>query len=388
MAIFGPQEMMSRKQFYHLFCSKYIYAGERKGALNDQPWNAQIMYEILHKMFPQNILVPDDIEAITQIVGMWEPEGVYFHCHENEPLAEPVLRAISPYISEAAYLRYAIKMPGMMDTVAEFYKHCCCTRGVTPERVPLKDLHAAYTTWCAMNILEPYSKSVFVKRSKALGYVYRKGYVDKKHGIQYMLVALDRSKVGEVIEEQSQQEAAEEREVQESIPGFNSGGTPEVGEDDVVQRPQEATRKALTGGNGIVEQVSGGNEPVSFPNIAADEDPEDGGDGSTADPSEALRGAGIDGIPDGEAECDDNSAGSESGSSEEGAGDQPATQLDTISRVNKLPLQLRRAFKELKMTYRVTSGNVTDEDVVAAITAIGLKADEYTVGLFFDYAAI
>ena len=177
--IFTEQEQLSRRQFHELFCTRYLYTGKRKGALNEDSWNSDILYDILRNVYSGNVLTPQDIEAILHVGGMFDADGnLFFHYREETPIIKEILYAMSPFITNAAFIRCKQKLSSdTTDSVAAFVVRCCTNPYQGNEKILVKDLFDYYTNWCALNGELASSKKVFSRRLSEIGFRIKKGYL-------------------------------------------------------------------------------------------------------------------------------------------------------------------------------------------------------------------
>ena len=372
MAVFEQKEVLARQQFHSLFCADKLYSGVEQDAVNDQPWNEQIMWEILTRIYPANPLTPADISTIMQLCGMYREQGLYFH-YRDEQMPKFLIAALSPYITNKAFVKYSQEVQGTVDTVKMFLKACCCNPKIKAIRVSTKDFYDIYSTWCVANMLVPMGKIVFAKYLKRIGYKITKGYVKGKCGVAFVMVAIDMERVNQFYERPAQEQERTEKEELHSED--DSWREAQSRAEDVLERQEEASREADDGSD--VRYGTGDDQDVRKDTRTGTPDI---GDRGTGDQDIGASGDGV---------ADD--AGSSADQTDaEGTGHEPVAESvravnPTLERVNKLPMALRRMFKELKMTYRVSPEHFNFDDFDVAVNNLGMKCDDYLRDLFQDY---
>lgn len=367
--VFNVLEMRSRHQFHELFCTKYLYTGARGQALNDTPWNATILNDIVQTLYPGNVLTPNDIEAILNVGGFYDNTAeLYFHYHDNTPLTRDILSAISPYITQEAYVLSMQKLLGNVDNSGEiFIKLCCMRLNKKPIRVPAKELYTLYQEWCTINGLFVLSKRAFNSTLINMGIKRGKGYVDGSSGIDFFMVRLSME---------------EEDWHVESPPKKASEQKGEDGEKslrDVARRREKICGPVIQYEESSVPSAEGGKNTSTG---STGVDVVDGTTGRTASADDTASPSN----PDNE---DDFDWGAEDGNGEDTttfingtATDADPARLSTpgekveipeqLSQFNKLPLDVRQFCKMMKITYKVAPEHFTQQDFTQAYKLSGL----------------
>ncbi|MEG1543041.1 MAG: hypothetical protein RR382_00760 [Tannerellaceae bacterium] len=375
--IFNEEEMASRRQFHELFCTKFLYTGDKKGAINEDPWNNIVINDILHVLHDNNILTPQDIETMMQMGGMYDHNHeAYFHYHRETPIIQEILASISPFISQAAFVKFKQLLNGRStDSVTEFIQRCCNDQKAEMSGVTTVELYELYSTWCTLNRMPISPRHVLYTRVKSLGFKHKKGYLNGACGVTYFMIKFNREEVTKIA--QSEGEASEEGQDADSRQSLrdvtrtgttvrkkaNQGKTPDVLQDEVRQ-----DTPAGSGGDFAEHATDGTASGEADRNDANDDGigrPVDTDtESSTSDIPEPRDFAPTEAHPEG-------------------------TDADIQTRVKKLPMELRQSFKLLKATYRVSPEHFTEEDFKQAIDLVdvsGLQEEQTLYGLFLEYA--
>lgn len=363
--LFSPEENAARRKFHELFCTKYLHTGTKKGALNADSWNANILWDILRHVQGQTILTPDDIETILQIGGMYDQAGeLYFHFSEQTPMSKTILSAISPYISTNAFVRGNQELQGrVMNSVASFYKACCCNLEVSSEKRYCNDVYDAYREWCTINGLLVLSNRTFSKKMRECGCPPKKGYLDKKCGVMYYQIRLDVKEVTNIVKQTGTSQTNEEK-------GDSDNGR---AKDQIVAEASNRTEEEVyTEAEDIITgSLRGFDDDVqNDAELTADEygDPEDAdedGDPRDADSFDE------DGFDWGTGEYSTAVDRPVSGGGQNGS--------------KGLKPEIKRVFRQLKITYRVAPEHFTREDFNKALQDEGILPADEIFGEFLKY---
>jgi len=375
--IFNEEEMSSRRQFHELFCTKFLYTGDKKGAINEDSWNNIVINDILHVLYDSNVLTPQDIETMMQLGGMYDNNHeAYFHYHRETPIFQEILSAISPFITQAAFVRFKQLLNGRStDSVAEFLQRCCNDPNVAFSGVTTVELYELYRTWCALNRMPVSPRHILYARVKALGFKHKKGYLNGACGVTYFMVKLNREEVTNIVQSQGAQE--EEEQGTDSEQSFRN-----------VSRARTAVREK------VIERKA--------PDVLQDEVRTDTPTGRGGN-SEEYATDGADGTIVDENNTTDNDGGRDNISIAEDTiiqlpkdrdqlfaeAHSEGTGTDIQARIKKLPMELRQCFKLLKATYRIAPEHFTEEDFKQAVGTVDvseLQEEQPLYDLFLEYA--
>ena len=358
--LFSPEENAARRKFHELFCTKYLYTGAKKGALNTDSWNANILWDILGSVYGQTILTPADIETMLQMGGMYDSSGeLYFHYSEQTPMSKTILHAISPYISTNAFIRGNQELQGRVsNSVASFYHACCCNLDIELQKRYCNDVYAAYQEWCTINGMLVMSSRTFSKKMRDCGCPPKKGYMDKKCGVMYYHIRLDEKEVNKIVQQtRTPEKFQEEDEFQ------NDAG---AGVASVTQTASRAEEKVAT----IKEEseifVAGHlrnfDDDGSNDEIVTEDGSESSADESTIDEDGFDWEAG-DYIPS----RDKSVTGGSKGSTKE------------------LSPELKHVFKQLKITYRISPEHFSRKEFNQALEDCGIAPTDEIFEEFIKY---
>lgn len=389
--IFTEQEQLSRRQFHEIFCTKYLYTGSKRGALNEDTWTADTLHDILHGIYSSNLLTPQDIEAILHLGGMFDADGnLFFHYRSDTPMIKEILYAMSPYITKRAYIECKQKMGGAdNNSVKNFVVRCCTNPDQGNEKVTLKDLYEHYSTWCALNFELTVSKKVFSRQLSEIGFRIKKGYIDGNSGVLYVVIKLDKEAVNTHVKSSRKAEEEKEYQLNGATTFRDDDGTGAKVLEDLVQAaarsvPEDEGREDIAASRGgsyfqHEEDVRSGAESGQSDqvggDISGDEDDFDWGatdesvdaeDGSDAATETAATRAGEIVIPVG-----------------------ITTKEEAEAFVKTLPYEIRMAFKQMKITYRISSDDMEMEEFEHIVRSLGITDINVSelFRLFLLYAA-
>lgn len=217
-----------------------------------------------------------------------------------------------------------------------------------------------------------------------LGYKQRKGYVNKRPGVGYVLISLDK----EVLKQDAQSRRSPKEEVEpksiESLRDDNGSGTEITPQ--TIQGAEESVPASKAPDELATEYISPDEEYV-----AVDEEDDDGI--FDDDDYDWENDDADDEVPDIAAtdyaveEVERQSVTASAGTVAESA----------QTRVMHLPMQLRQCFKLMKMTYRIAPEHFDREEfdlnVKNAISSLGTTGDPLNMGLeelytlFIEYSS-
>ena len=373
--IFPEKEQRARRQFHELFCTRYLYTGKKKGALNEDSWTADTLYDILRNFYNDTILTPQDIETMLHVGGMFDAEGkLFFHYREDTPIVQELLHAISPFITTQAFIRFKQRLGGTSaDSVAAFVVRCCTNPDQGNTKMLIRDLYDYYTAWCALNNEVATSKKVFNRRLSEIGFRIKKGYVNGRSGVLYITIKLDKEAAN--TSAKPKRTPAEEAELGCAAPLRNVDGTGAKVLEDLIKTsegslPEDEGRQdiaASSGGSYLQHETNVRNYEEVVQSDAADE---------------AV--AGYDDDFDWGASYDDGDDDSEDGFDSPakphptGAGEiiiplSVTTKEDAEAFVKTLPYNIRTAFKQMKVTYRISPDNFELAEFEPVVRTLGIK---------------
>ena len=368
--IFTEEEQRSRRQFHELFCTRFLHTGKKKGALNEDSWTADTLYDILRNAYDGNLLTPQDIEAILQVGGMYDADGnLFFHYREDTPMIKEILYAMSPFITTKAFIRCKQRLGGpTADSVAAFVVRCCTNPSQGNEKMLIRELYDYYTNWCALNDEMPTSKKVFNRRLSEIGFRIKKGYINGKSGVLYVIIRLDKEEANRNAKPQRAQTEEAFRELAAAVRDVDGTGA------KVLENLIEASARRLSedeGGQDAATSSRGsddeheadvrvGEEPGLPDEVAGydddfdwgatyddeDDDPEDGSD-APAKPAQARTGEIIVPIS-------------------------VTTKEEAEAFIKTLPYNVRSAFKQMKITYRISPDNFEMDEFEPAVRSLGI----------------
>lgn len=370
--IFTEQEQLSRRQFHELFCTKYLYTGKRKGALNEESWTADTLYDILRVVYTDNQLTPQDIEAILHVGGMFDADGnLFFHYRADTPIIKEILYAMSPFITNAAFIRCKQKLSSdTTDSVAAFVVRCCTNPEQGNEKILIKELYEYYTNWCVLNAELAVSKKVFSRRLSEIGFRIKKGYLNGNSGVLHVIIKLDKEAANTSAKPQrTQTEEKAELECATALRDVDGTGA------KVLEDLIKAATSSLPEDEGREDVTTGGRG--SNRKYAED----DGSDNATVSDGEEP-------AFDGSADEDDFDWGADDSDSEDGddaLGEVVAararevmipegitTKEEAEAFIKTLPYNIRTAFKQMKITYRISPDSVNMHEFELLVRSLGI----------------
>ena len=376
--IFNEEEMASRRQFHELFCTKFLYTGDKRGAINEDSWNNIVLSDILHTLHDKNLLTPQDIETMMQMGGMYDHNHeAYFHYQKDTPIFQEILSAISPFISQAAFVRFKQLLNGRStDSVAEFVQRCCNDTKSEMIGITTVELYELYCTWCTLNRMPVSPRHVLYARMKSLGFKHKKGYLKGACGVTYFMIPFNHEEVLKVA--QSEGETSEE----EGQDANSEQPLRDVARTGTTVRKKAVERKAS---DVLPNEVRQDDAASSGGDFAGDE--ANGPDGGEAGGNDADDdGSGRDDIP---STGDTNIQLPKDRDRLFAEAHSEGTEADIQTRIKKLPMELRQSFKLLKATYRIAPEHFTEEDFNEAINLAdvsGLQEEQTLYNLFLEYA--
>lgn len=385
---YSPEERAARRQFFQLFCGKYLYECDKADAICAEPWTAEIMYDILQNLYPDNILTPTDIQTIIFMSGMLPRtrDHLYFGYHWDNGVSKEIITAIGPYISDEAYIKLNHTLRGALSTSAEeFYEACCMNPKIPERKITLAEAYDMYIRWCAANLKGGITKKLFVKILNKKGHRTLKGYINGKCGVNYVTMSIDEGRVEQYAEPRREAFRRKKAQIQQAIQdeslvdGSHAEGTaPDAsGEKTPILSGTEehAVRTCPERGVAVTE---GGDRKVI-----------DGRGATSTAASASVQTNDIilaDGFTPIAFYPTDEDAGYNTPQATDNTspGDHPGSH-DIRWQVNHLPKEQRDAFKEMKITARALNATPDQTVFTQECEARGFASTKDLYELFIEY---
>lgn len=401
--IFNEQEMKSRRQFHEIFCTRFLTTCDKKDALHAESWNSNILYDILHSIYKDNILVPKDIETILHISGMLDRQGeIYFKYCEETPTLGVMVNAMSNFITTKAYVRLKQQIDATsLNSVEVFVRVCCSNYNIPTSKILAAELYEHYLVWCSVKDCLSLSRKAFHKCIAESGITSRKGYLNGNSGIRYYVVRLDMQEVYGIgkpegtSKEKDQKTSDGEQSIWDVDRTRNEIYAELISTEkrNVSQDEGREDSAASDGGdlseydeNDFIDQTT--DEIISCDDIIPSEDRSaDAKNSNIVQPksltdfnfSKIGSSAATESTKSGERSFADEDEGRASAGS--------AIEVDPPSlqdRLMDLPTEIRQNFKLMKITYRIASEHFTFEDFKEGV---GVTKDlDALYELFLEYA--
>lgn len=378
--LFEESELRARRQFHKLFAESYFITTLPAEAIHNTPWNAHVLDDILHRVWENNPLTPNDIEVILQAGGFYnDKHEVWFGWNKSTPMIESVLQAAAPYMDTRSYATMKVQVAGKVANSFEIFFQRIIVNPLPKARVPQADVYKLFLEYCDMHRLPVLGKRAFKQLMLRKGIHAGKGYVDRKQGVNFYVLACNMSK--EVWDakppspskKEGQEESytpeqlRDERRRRAQIPDEpfqeQTEGVPEAQERqgtstrDVGGAVEDDTPDAelITTDDTDDEDIWGENDD-SLP----DADTADAftADAFTANPVEPITDEGI------------------FGDSTDDPAEEPLTKETVVARIRALPKGVRRVFQTMKATYLINPEHFTYDDFTAMCAGVVPFADE------------
>ena len=386
--LFEEPELRARRQFHKLFAESYFITTLPAEAIHNTPWNAHVLDDILHRVWENNPLTPNDIEVILQAGGFYnDKHEVWFGWNKSTPMIESVLQAAAPYMDTRSYATMKVQVAGKIANSFEIFFQRIIVNPLPKARVPQADVYKLFLEYCDMHRLPVLGKRAFKQLMLRKGIHAGKGYVDRKQGVNFYVLACNMSK--EVWDAKPPSPSKKE--------GQEESYTPE-------QLRDERRRRAQVSDEPFQEQTEGVSEAQEGQDIAArdvggiveDDSPDaeliaiayDGTDDNTDD--EDIWGENDDSLPDADstntadafaADTRTTSTFADSnegifGDSTDDPAEEPLTKETVVARIRALPKGVRRVFQTMKATYLINPEHFTYDDFTAMCAGVVPFADE------------
>ena len=386
--LFEEPELRARRQFHKLFAEGYFITTLPAEAIHNTPWNAQVLDDILHRVWENNPLTPNDIEVILQAGGFYnDKHEVWFGWNKSTPMIESVLQAAAPYMDTRSYATMKVQVAGKVANSFEIFFQRIIVNPLPKARVPQADVYKLFLEYCDMHRLPVLGKRAFKQLMLRKGIHAGKGYVDRKQGVNFYVLACNMSK--EVWDAKPPSPSKKE--------GQEESYTPEQLRDERRRRAQipdessqeqtEGVSEAQKGQDTSTGDIGGVVEDDSFDaesiKVACDDTDDDTDD-------EDIWGENDDSLPDADSTnttdaftadvpTDDTSATSDEGifgDSTDDPTEEPLTKEAVVARIRALPKGVRRVFQTMKATYLINPEHFTYDDFTAMCAGVVPFADE------------
>lgn len=208
---FSDEEIVSRQQFSSLFCEGRIFCRCGKAeALNEDEWTIPIIDDILHQVFPGNVLAMDSVDTLVRMLG-WDQAGLYFTCLQTSEVVEFVLPYISPYISNRSFIKLKlIDQDKTISNCGQFYNTFFLESKHPWVKITRKDLYKLYQLWCTKTENYPVSLNTFTQAFEHFGHRLTKGYLNGMCGVNYYEMKFSPAEVRKYVQPQVQETKIQE----------------------------------------------------------------------------------------------------------------------------------------------------------------------------------
>lgn len=379
--LFEEPELRARRQFHKLFAESYFITTLPAEAIHNTPWNAHVLDDILHRVWENNPLTPNDIEVILQAGGFYnDKHEVWFGWNKSTPMIESVLQAAAPYMDTRSYATMKVQVAGKVANSFEIFFQRIIVNPLPKARVPQADVYKLFLEYCDMHRLPVLGKRAFKQLMLRKGIHAGKGYVDRKQGVNFYVLACNMSK--EVWDAKppspSKKEGQEESYTSEQLwdERRRRAQVPDESSQEQAERvfaPQEGQDTSAGDVGGIVEDGSPDAEFVATDGTD-DEDIWGENDDSLpdADSTNAADAFTADTTTDAFATSDEGIFGD----STDNPAEEPLTKETVVARIRALPKGVRRVFQTMKATYLINPEHFTYDDFTAMCAGVVPFADE------------
>lgn len=378
--LFEEPELRARRQFHKLFAESYFITALPAEAIHNTPWNAHVLDDILHRVWENNPLTPNDIEVILQAGGFYnDKHEVWFGWNKSTPMIESVLQAAAPYMDTRSYATMKVQVAGKVANSFEIFFQRIIVNPLPKARVPQADVYKLFLEYCDMHRLPVLGKRAFKQLMLRKGIHAGKGYVDRKQGVNFYVLACNMSK--EVWDAKppspSKKEGQEESYTPEQL--WDERRRRAQIPDESSQEQTEGVSKAQEGQDTSARDVGG---------IVEDDSPD--AELITTDDTddEDIWGENDDSLPDADT-ADAFTTGALTantigltadegifGDSTDDPAEEPLTKETVVARIRALPKGVRRVFQTMKATYLINPEHFTYDDFTAMCAGVVPFADE------------
>lgn len=383
--LFEEPELRARRQFHKLFAESYFITTLPAEAIHNTPWNAHVLDDILHRVWENNPLTPDDIEVIMQAGGFYNNNHEAWFCwNKSTPMIEDILQAAAPYMDARSYATMKVQVAGRVANSFEIFFQRIIVNTLPKVRVPQADVYKLFLEYCDMHHIPVLGKRAFKQLMIRKGIHAGKGYVDRKQGVNFYVLACNMSK--EVWDAEppspSKKEGQEESYTAEQLRDerWRRAQIPDESSQEQAEGvPETQEGQDTTAGDvgGIVEDDSSDEDVIAARNNTEPAD--------DSDDEDDIWGENDDSIPDADssdalaAGASDNYITSDEGivgDSTDNPAEEPLTKERVVARIRALPKNVRRVFQTMKATYLINPEHFTYEDFTAMCAGVVPFADE------------
>lgn len=377
--LFEEPELRARRQFHKLFAESYFITTLPAEAIHNTPWNAHVLDDILHRVWENNPLTPNDIEVILQAGGFYnDKHEVWFGWNKSTPMIESVLQAAAPYMDTRSYATMKVQVAGKVANSFEIFFQRIIVNPLPKARVPQADVYKLFLEYCDMHRLPVLGKRAFKQLMLRKGIHAGKGYVDRKQGVNFYVLACNMSK--EVWDAKPPSPSKKE--------GQEESYTPEQLRDERRRRAQVPDESSQEQEEGVSEAQEGQDTSAGDVGGIIEDDSSDAKFIATADDTddEDIWGENDDSLPDADtadaftadASTDAFATSDEGifGDSTDDPTEEPLTKETVVARIRALPKGVRRVFQTMKATYLINPEHFTYDDFTAMCAGVVPFADE------------
>lgn len=381
--LFEESELRARRQFHKLFAESYFITTLPAEAIHNTPWNAHVLDDILHRVWENNPLTPNDIEVILQAGGFYnDKHEVWFGWNKSTPMIESVLQAAAPYMDTRSYATMKVQVAGKVANSFEIFFQRIIVNPLPKARVPQADVYKLFLEYCDMHRLPVLGKRAFKQLMLRKGIHAGKGYVDRKQGVNFYVLACNMSK--EVWDAKPPSPSKKE--------GQEESYTPEQLWDERRRRTQVPDEPFQEQTEGVSEAQEGQDTSTGDVGGTVENDSSDAELITTDDTDdEDIWGENDDSLPDADSTnaadaftADAFTANPVEPIADEGifgdSTDDPAeeslTKETVVARIRALPKGVRRVFQTMKATYLINPEHFTYDDFTAMCAGVVPFADE------------
>ena len=381
--LFEEPELRARRQFHKLFAESYFITTLPAEAIHNTPWNAHVLDDILHRVWENNPLTPNDIEVILQAGGFYnDKHEVWFGWNKSTPMIESVLQAAAPYMDTRSYATMKVQVAGKVANSFEIFFQRIIVNPLPKTRVPQADVYKLFLEYCDMHRLPVLGKRAFKQLMLRKGIHAGKGYVDRKQGVNFYVLACNMSK--EVWDAEPPNPSKKE--------GQEESYTAEQLRDELRRRAQVSDEPSQEQTKGVSEAQEGQDTSARDVGGTVEDDASDAefiataDDGADDTDDEDIWGENDDSLPDADSTnaADAFTASLVEPATDEGIfgdstddpAEEPLTKETVVARIRALPKGVRRVFQTMKATYLINPEHFTYDDFTAMCAGVVPFADE------------
>lgn len=378
--LFEEPELRARRQFHKLFAESYFITTLPAEAIHNTPWNAHVLDDILHRVWENNPLTPNDIEVILQAGGFYnDKHEAWFGWNKSTPMIESVLQAAAPYMDTRSYATMKVQVAGKVANSFEIFFQQIIVNPLPKARVPQADVYKLFLEYCDMHRLPVLGKRAFKQLMLRKGIHAGKGYVDRKQGVNFYVLACNMSK--EVWDAKPPSPSKKEGQEESYIP--------EQLRDERRRRAQVPDEPFQEQTEGVSEAQEGQDTSAGDVGRTVEDDSSDAESSAVAyddTDDEDIWGENDDSLPDADSTnaADAVTASLVEPTTDEGIfgdstddpAEEPLTKETVVARIRALPKGVRRVFQTMKATYLINPEHFTYDDFTAMCAGVVPFADE------------